>query len=93
MLDIAISELILVGIVGLLVLGPKEMLSAIRSGRKAIAILRSYYEEFTNYLTKELEIDDDYVKIIMDDEGHPQKVYDLEKIRPYLKEEERNDPA
>jgi Sec-independent protein translocase protein TatA len=93
MLDVSISELALVGLVGFLVLGPKEMLSMIKSARSIITSLKSYYEEFIKHLNKELEADDDYVKIIMDNEGHPQKVYDLEKIKPYIKEEEKNDLA
>lgn len=87
MFDISMSELMLVGIVGLYALGPKELFAAIKSVRSLVANLKAYYEEFMNHLSKELE-GDDYVKIIFDDEGRPQKVYDLEKIKPYLKDEE-----
>ena len=93
MLDISIAELLLVGIVGLLTLGPKELLAAIKSLRGLTAYLQRAYEEFMSYLNKELDDSDDYIKIIFDDEGQPQKVYDLEKIKPYLKDEGENDPA
>jgi sec-independent protein translocase protein TatB len=90
MLDISISEIIVVGIVGLIVLGPKEMVEVIRSLRKIWANIKEHYNEFLAYLSSELEenSNDDYVKIILDQDGNPQKVYDLEKIKPYLKDED-----
>ncbi|MDF3047666.1 MAG: hypothetical protein K0R73_784 [Candidatus Midichloriaceae bacterium] len=78
------------GIVGLIVLGPKEMVEVIRSLRKIWANIKEHYNEFLAYLSSELEenSNDDYVKIILDQDGNPQKVYDLEKIKPYLKDED-----
>ncbi|MCE2991874.1 MAG: twin-arginine translocase TatA/TatE family subunit [Candidatus Jidaibacter sp.] len=90
MLDISISEIIVVGLVGLIVLGPKEMVEVIRSLRKIGNNIKEYYNEFLAYLSAELgeTPSDDYVKIILDQDGNPQKVYDLEKIKPYLKDED-----
>ncbi len=82
----SISELILVAIVGFLVLGPKELFASIKAIRSMILNFKAYYEDFMRYLSKEFE-SDDYIKIIFDDEGLPQKVYDLEKIKPYINNE------
>lgn len=83
MFDISFGELIIVFLVGLLVLGPREMLRCAKTLKTIWADIKVYYNEFMQYLSRELD-SDDFVKIVYDPEGNPQKVYDIEKLKPYL---------
>ena len=83
MFDISFGELIIVLLVGLLVLGPREMLRCLKTLKSIWADIKGYYNEFTQYLSRELD-NDDFVKIVYDPEGNPQKVYDIDKLKPYL---------
>lgn len=85
MFDISFAELLVVLLVGLLVLGPKDMLKSAKAMKRVWRDIKSYYTEFVEYLSRELD-NDDFVKIIYDQDGNPQKVYDIEKLKPYLHE-------
>jgi Sec-independent protein translocase protein TatA len=83
MFDFSLAELGVVGVIALLVLGPAEMLQLLRYLRKMTAAAKREYEKCFASLQEELG-DDDLVKIIFDEDGKPQRAYDLEKIKPII---------
>ena len=78
------AELLVILIIGLLVLGPKDLLQAVKSVGGITGKLRQYYDSFISYLSKELG-EDEYVKFIVDEDGNHHKAYDLDKIKPYIR--------
>lgn len=82
MLEVSLSEILVVAVVALFALGPKEMLRVMRSLGTFYANVLSYRDELMKKIKK--EIGDDFVDIIVDGSGEYQKVYDLEKIKPYI---------
>ena len=56
MFDIGFWELLLIAIVGLLVLGPERLPSALRSAQRTLSGIRSYGQRMQNELDHELRI-------------------------------------
>lgn len=56
MFDIGFWELLLIAVVGLLVLGPERLPSAIRSLQRTVGGIRSYSQRMQNELDHELRI-------------------------------------
>lgn len=83
MFGTSLPEIVLIALVGLLVLGPKEFLAAVKSLRKAAVGIKKWYDEFSRYLSSELASleDDDYIDIIFDEKGKPRKTYDVKLSR------------
>lgn len=89
MFDLSFSEIGLVGVIALMVLGPKEMIVFIKSIRDFFASIRQYYNKYLNYLNKainEVEEETKLVDVIIDQDGNYQKVYDLSKVMPQIKD-------
>ena len=84
MFDIAFSEIIVVCIVSLIVLGPAQSIALLKEFFNIINTLKSWYIDFTERLKIELD-EEDLVEIIYDEEGRPHKAYNIESIKPYLK--------
>lgn len=83
MFDIALSEILLVLLVGFLLFGPKETLSIIRSLRDVVHNIKDKYSKFMEHLHNELE-DEELVHIVFDDDGKPHQAYNLKKLEPFL---------
>lgn len=89
MFDLSFSEIGLVGVIALMLLGPKEMIVFIKSIRDFFASIRQYYKSYLNYLNKainEVEEETKLVDVILDQDGNYQKVYDLSKVMPQIKD-------
>lgn len=89
MFDFSFTELGLVGLVSYLVLGPKDSILFLKSIQKFIHNAKKHFEEYTSYLNdslKEVEEEGNVVDMILDQDGKYQKVYDLSKIMPEIKE-------
>lgn len=87
MLDITYSELILICVIAMSVLGPKEVFDIIKSFRRLSVDFKKHYQNFLHYLSKELgEEQDNFVDIIIDKHGNQHKVYNLDIIKPFIKE-------
>lgn len=90
MFDFSLPELGLVGIVALLVLGPKDMVIFLKSVSQAFGKVKGYYNDYVKYLNdaiNEVEAEKNVVDMIMDMDGNMQRVYDLNKIMLQIKEE------
>lgn len=85
MFDIAFSEIIVVCIVSLIVLGPTQSIALLKEFFNIIDIIKSWYVDFTERVKADLD-EEDLVNIIYDEEGKPYKAYNIESIKPYLKE-------
>jgi sec-independent protein translocase protein TatB len=97
MFDLSWSEMFIVAIVGLLVIGPEELPGVIRNCKKVIAKVKSSAKEFTSAITDIDEIDDlkneanklnEDMKTIIDLEGNEQPTYDISDL--IGKNEQRN---
>lgn len=89
MFDLSWSEMFIVAIVGLLVIGPEELPSVVRNCKKVISKIKSTAKEFTSAITDIDEIDDikkeaqklnDDMKTIIDLEGKEQPTYDISDL-------------
>jgi Sec-independent protein translocase protein TatA len=87
MFDFSLSELGVVGLVALIVLGPKEMIELIKSARKIKSSITEYFAESKKYLDEILEEEENIVDVIIDMDGNYQKTYKLNKIKPDIKDE------
>jgi Sec-independent protein translocase protein TatA len=90
MFDFSLAEFGLVGLVALLVLGPKDMVVFMRSASGMVSDLKKNFEKYAQYLKdamNEVEGETNIVDVIIDEEGNSQRVYDLSKIMPAIKEE------
>lgn len=87
MFDVSFAELGLVGLIGLLLLGPKDMLQAIKYIKTFLSSLREKYDEYIKYFNETMAEEEPIVKIVFDEEGNPQKAYDINRIKPFLKDE------
>ena len=87
MFDISFSELGLVGLIGILLLGPKDMLQALKYIKTFLSSLREKYDEYVKYFNEALTEEEPIVKTVFDEEGNPQQTYDINRIKPFLKDE------
>jgi Sec-independent protein translocase protein TatA len=84
MFDFSLAELGVVGIIALLALGPDEMV-------KILSFLKKTTDRLKREVRKQMDMareatgENDLVKIIFDENGSPQKAYDMDKIKPLLK--------
>jgi sec-independent protein translocase protein TatB len=69
MFDMGFTELVVIGVVALLVLGPERLPGAVRSTSKKLSQLKSAFNNLKEELAKEVNIDelrqDDHNKAIM----------------------------
>jgi len=89
MFDFSLGELGIVGLIALLVLGPKDMIIFIKNIRDFFSKIRAYYDQYVKYLNaaiEEVEEEKNIVDFIMDQDGNYQKTYDLSKIMPQIKD-------
>lgn len=85
MLDIGFSELLLIAVVGIIVIGPKDLPVVVRHVAKFLHELRGLYSGLkgqVNAMMDEAGIDDlkREVTTIIDLEGKPQKAYDVREL-------------
>ena len=85
MLDIGFSELLLIAIVGLVVIGPKDLPVVVKHIAKFLHELRGFYTSMRkqmNQMMDEAGINDfkHNVTTIIDLEGNPQKAYDVREL-------------
>ncbi|AIF80888.1 hypothetical protein I862_01625 [endosymbiont of Acanthamoeba sp. UWC8] len=93
MLGFSFGELVVVSVVALLALKPKELKALVRSWRKLSSQIQQYYQNYLSYFNEafkeesesEAEDESDIVNYILDLDGNIQKTYDLSKIMPDLK--------
>ncbi len=93
MFDFSLPELGLVGLVALLVLGPKDMVIFLKSVSQVFGKVKGYYNDYVKYLNdaiNEVEAEKNVVDMIVDMDGNMQRVYDLNKIMPQIKEVEKD---
>jgi len=89
MFDFAWSEMIVVAIVGLLILGPEELPTIVRSVRKGINKLKTMASDFSSSVLDDEHMTDlkgearkinEDIKTIIDLEGNIQPTYDISDI-------------
>ncbi len=93
MFDFSLPELGLVGLIALLVLGPKDMVIFLKSISQVISKIKDYYNDYVKYLNaaiNEVEAEKNVVDVIIDMDGNHQRVYDLSKVMPQIKVEEKD---
>ncbi|PIR38667.1 MAG: twin-arginine translocase subunit TatB [Alphaproteobacteria bacterium CG11_big_fil_rev_8_21_14_0_20_39_49] len=100
MFDLSWSEMFVVAIVGLLVIGPEELPAVVRNCKKVIAKIKNTAKEFTSAITDIDEIDDikkeaqklnEDMKTIIDLEGNEQPTYDISDIIKEKKPDKTSD--
>jgi sec-independent protein translocase protein TatB len=94
MFDVSLSELLVIAVIGVLVIGPKELPVVMRSVMRAVRQLKSFAKQFTDQFTQmvdESELKEfreemrEEVRYIRDAEG---KLYESYDISDFLAEEE-----
>lgn len=85
MLDIGFSELLLIAVVALVVVGPKDLPVVIRHGAKFLREMRSVYAGLKNQMTAVMdEVGAADIKremtTIIDLEGKPQQAFDVREL-------------
>jgi Sec-independent protein translocase protein TatA len=86
--EFAFSELCLVFLIALMVLGPKEALEFVKAIRKGISEVKLYYKKYTDHLNAILSESENVIDVMIDENGQIQKMYNLDKIKPDIKDEE-----
>lgn len=88
MFDLSWGEIMIIGIIGTLVVGPKELPHVIHNIKEAGAKIRELWSDMTSNvkdvtddITKEVDIP---IKQIVDLDGNLQDVYDLSDFMPTL---------
>lgn len=86
MLDIGFSELLLVAVVALVVIGPKDLPVVIRHVAKGLRELREVYSGLKKQMTDVIDqagLDDlkKDMTTIIDLEGKPQKAYNVDELK------------
>jgi sec-independent protein translocase protein TatB len=93
MFDFSFSELLVVGVVGLVVLGPEELPVIIRNCKKIITQVKEVGKEFTDSIMEMDELKDlkeearklnEDIKTIVDLDGNVQRTYDISDIMPEI---------
>jgi Sec-independent protein translocase protein TatA len=87
MFDFSFSEFSLVMVLALLLLGPKELYRLYHSVRAKFQPIKQTLEAEIGAIRREID-EEGVVEIIIDDQGRPQKSYNLEKLRPHLKKKD-----
>jgi sec-independent protein translocase protein TatB len=82
MLDIGFSELLLIAVVALIVIGPKDLPAVVRHGAKFLREIREVYAGLKRQMTEVMdEVGASDIKremtTIIDLEGKPQPAYDV----------------
>ena len=95
MFDLSFSEMTLVAVVGLLVIGPKDLPKVITTIKKSLAKLKKLASDFTSSITDIDEISDlkneakklnNEIRTIIDLDGNEQPTYDLSDVMPNINE-------
>jgi sec-independent protein translocase protein TatB len=93
MFDLSWSELMVVGVVGLVVIGPEELPAIVRNCKKIMAQIKQVSKEFTDSITEMDEFKDlkeeakklnEDIKTIVDLDGNVQRTYDISDIMPEI---------
>lgn len=86
MFDLSWGEILIIGLIGILVIGPKELPTVIRTVKSTLTKLRTIWSDLTDSVK---EVTDDLadsiepeLKQITDLEGNLQEVYDLSDVMP-----------
>jgi len=87
MFDFSFSEFSLVVMLALILLGPKELLRLYNNMRAKFLPIKQTIENEIGAIRREID-EEGVVEIIIDDQGRPQKSYNLEKLRPHLKKKD-----
>ncbi|MBX9725784.1 MAG: Sec-independent protein translocase protein TatB [Rickettsiales bacterium] len=85
MLDIGFSELLLIAVVALIVIGPKDLPAVIRHGAKFLREMREVYAGLKRQMTEVMdEVGVNDIKremtTIIDLEGKPQQAFDVKEL-------------
>ena len=85
MLGFSFSELLLIAVVGIVVIGPKDLPIVIRHGVKFLRELRGLYAGMKGHmdaLVREAGLDDVHrdLTTIIDLEGNPQQAFDVKEL-------------
>lgn len=90
MFDVALSELGLVGIVAVFVLGPKDLIKVVKQLNSNIAGIKQWLNRYIQYLTDGIsettliQKKQEITNYIVDLEGNLQITYDLTDIKPEI---------
>ena len=87
MFGFSIGELLLVLLISIGVLGPKEMIEIAKSIKQLLLDIEDKFKSYLKYLDNETksEIEEEIVNYIIDMEGNLQRTYDLSKLFPDIK--------
>ncbi len=90
MFDVSFSELALTALVGFVVFGKSEFKDLV----SAVFNIKSYFDDivvrFKALINEQLN-EEDVVDIIYDEEGNPHKAYNVERLKPYFKDEAKDE--
>lgn len=89
MFGFSIGELLLVLLIAVGVLGPKEMVEIVKSIKQSFLDIEEKSKSYLKYLDKETkhEFEEEIVNYITDMEGNLQRTYDLSKLFPDIKDQ------
>jgi Sec-independent protein translocase protein TatA len=91
MFGFSFGELLLIMLVGIVILGPKELIELVRSSKKLFIHIQDWYNSYLDYFKTEIssieeDEDKEIVNYILDLDGKIQRTYDISKIVPDLKQ-------
>ena len=98
MLDVGLSEFMLIAVVALVVIGPKDLPVVVRHVAKFLHELRSVYSGLKNQMTQVIEEVglqemQQNVTTIIDLEGKPQKAFDVRELDAIKRNEAAHEAA
>ncbi len=89
MFGISVGEVLVVLLISFLIFDIKEIVQFIHKIKDFFTKIQEFYNEFVNYL--KIQIEDDFVDVILDEEGNSQKVYDVKKVKGIIKKSNKSD--
>lgn len=87
MFDISFSEISVVGLIGFLILGPKEFWQTVKTVKDFIFDIKSHLENYIKYFEDEFSEDKALSDVLYDEEGVAHITYDVEKLKPMFKKD------
>lgn len=90
MFDISFGEISLVGLVGFLILGPKEFWQTAKAIKNFIFDIKSHMQDYVKYFEEEFSEEKAISDVLFDDEGVAHITYDVERLKPMFKKDINN---
>ena len=87
MFDISFAEISIVGVIGFIMLGPKEFWQTVKTVKNFIMDIKEHLQSYMKYFEEEFSEEKAISDVLFDDEGIAHITYDIEKLKPMFKKD------